>query len=87
MVLQPPQATACLGSQSLEGTSGVARFEAEIARLKEVLRQRQLIGVATGLLARRFAIGPEQAWTLSADDSEDEASVANSKLRIVKDQR
>jgi hypothetical protein len=87
MVLQPPQATVCLGSQSLEGSSGVAWFEAEIARLKEALKQRQLIGVATGLLAQSFAITPEQAWTLTADNADHEASgVANSKLRSVKDQ-
>jgi AmiR/NasT family two-component response regulator len=65
----------------------VAQLEAEIAQLKEALSQRQRIGVATGLLARRFAITPERAWTLVVDDADDKNSgVANSRLRIVKDQ-
>ena len=86
MVLQPPQATVCLGSQSLEPSSGVAHLEAEIAQLKEALRQLKQIGVATSLLARRFAITPEQAWTLAAANADHQASgVAKSKLRIVKD--
>jgi hypothetical protein len=72
MVLQPPQATVCSGPQSLEASSGAALLEAEIAQLNEVLRQPQLIGVATGLLARRFAITPEQAMTLTVGDADDE---------------
>ena len=48
---------------SLE-TSRVAQLEAEIAQLKDALARRQQIGVATGLLAQRFAISPEQAWSL-----------------------
>jgi hypothetical protein len=49
-------------------------------------RQRQQIGVATGLLAQRFAISPERAWTLAADNADDENSgVAGSKLSILKD--
>ncbi|HET9779543.1 MAG TPA: hypothetical protein VFP81_09700 [Propionibacteriaceae bacterium] len=57
-------------------------MEAEIAQLKEAL-----IGVATGLLAQRFTITRERAWTLAADNADDENSgVANSRLRIVKDQ-
>jgi len=49
--------------------------------------QRQQIGVATGLLAQRFAITPQRAWTVAADNVDDEnGGVANSKLRIVKDQ-
>ena len=50
-----------LSSQSLEASSRVAQLEAEIAQLKEALRQRQQIGVATGLLAhasRSFLSGP-----------------------------
>jgi AmiR/NasT family two-component response regulator len=87
MVLQQPQATVCLGSQSLEPSSGVAQLEAEIPQLTEALRQRKQIGVATGLLARRFAITPEQAWTLAAANADHQASgVANLELRIVKDQ-
>jgi hypothetical protein len=48
-----------------------------------VLRQRQQIAVATGLLAKRFTISPERAWTLAFDEN---SGVANSRLRIVKDQ-
>jgi hypothetical protein len=59
MVLQPPQASVRSGSQSLLASSGVAQSEAEIAQPKEAL-----IGVATGPLAPRFAIGPERACTL-----------------------
>jgi hypothetical protein len=51
MVLQPPQACVCSGSQSLETSACVSRLEAEIAQLKEALRQRKQIGVATGLPA------------------------------------
>ena len=82
MVLQPPQARVCSGSQSLLASCGVARLEAEIAQLKEAL-----IGGATGLLAQRFAIGPERVCTLAADNADDEnGAVANSRLRILKDQ-
>jgi ANTAR domain len=42
----------------------VAQLEAEIAQLKDALARRQQIGVATGLLAQRFAVSPEQAWSL-----------------------
>jgi hypothetical protein len=80
MVLQPPQARVCSGSQSLLASSGVARSETEIAQLKA------LIGVATGPLAQRFAIGPERACTHAADNADDEnGGVAYSRLRIVKD--
>ena len=42
----------------------MAELEAEIAQLKDALARRQQIGVATGLLAQRFAISPERAWSL-----------------------
>jgi AmiR/NasT family two-component response regulator len=71
MVLQPAQATVCSGPQSVEASSGVAQLAAEIAQLMESLRQRQQIGVATGLLAQRFAITPKRAMTLT-DDADDE---------------
>jgi hypothetical protein len=48
---------------SLE-TSRVAQLEAEVAQLKDALARRQQIGVAVGLLAQRFAISPERAWSL-----------------------
>ena len=43
--------------------------------------------MTTGLLAQRFAITPQRAWTVAADNVDDEnGGVAYSKLRIVKDQ-
>jgi hypothetical protein len=47
-----------------EASARVAELEAEIAQLKEALARRQLIGVATGLLAQRFSISPDRAWSL-----------------------
>ena len=84
MALQPPRSRVCSGSQSLEASPRVALLVAEIAQLAEAPRQQ--IGVATGLLAQRFAISPERAWTLAADNADDENSgVAASKLSILKD--
>jgi hypothetical protein len=83
MVLQP---TVCSGSRSLAASSHVAQMKAEIAQLNEALRQRQQIGVGTGLLAPRFAITSERASTLTADNADDEnTGVANPRLRVVKD--
>jgi ANTAR domain len=65
MVLQPPHKEA--GSAALRPpdlNSRVAELEAEIAQLRDALTRRQQIGVATGLLAQRFAISPERAWSL-----------------------
>ena len=59
MVLQPPQARVCSGSQSLDASSSVVA--ARTAQLKEALRQRQEIGVADPLLTQRLAITPERA--------------------------
>jgi hypothetical protein len=42
----------------------VAELEAEIAQLKDALARRQQIGVAIGLLAQRFTISPDRAWSL-----------------------
>jgi hypothetical protein len=71
----------------LETSSRVAQLEAEIAEFEEAPMQRQQIGVATGPPAQRFAVTPERATILNVDDSDDEnLGVANSKLRIVKDQ-
>jgi hypothetical protein len=62
-------------------------MEAEIAQLKEALRQRQQMGAGTGLLALRFAITPERALTLAANTAGDEnTGVANPRLRVVKDE-
>ena len=64
MVLSPQHTDA--GSVAGMGglDSRVAQLEAEIAQLKDALARRQQIGVATGLLAQRFAISPERAWSL-----------------------
>ena len=51
-------------AESLHISSRVAELEAEIAQLKDALTRRQQIGVATGLLAQRFLISPERAWSL-----------------------
>jgi AmiR/NasT family two-component response regulator len=86
MVMQPRHARVCSSSQSLEASSRVTGVGADIPQLKEALRQRQQIGVATGLLFQRFAISPERAWTLAADNADDEnTGVAGSKLSILKD--
>ena len=64
MVLSPQHidAGSVAGMQGLD--SRVAQLEAEVAQLKDALVRRQQIGVATGLLAQRFAISPERAWSL-----------------------
>jgi hypothetical protein len=49
---------------SPDTSSRVAELEAEIAQLRDALARRQQIGVATGLLAQRFGISPERAWSL-----------------------
>jgi hypothetical protein len=59
---QPPEAGSVAETVDLD--SRVAQLEAEIAQLKDALARRQQIGVATGLLAARFAISPERAWSL-----------------------
>ena len=64
MVSQPPPTEAGLISGNSNTNSRVAELEAEIAQLKDALARRQQIGVATGLLAQRFAISPERAWSL-----------------------
>jgi hypothetical protein len=67
MVVQPPQARVCLSCQSPEASSRTAQLAVEIARLNAALRQLQQIGLATGLLAHRFAIIPERGWTGAED--------------------
>ena len=63
MVPQRPHTTA--GSVAGSETSyRVTELEAEIAQLRDALARRQQIGVATGLLAQRFGISPERAWSL-----------------------
>ena len=42
----------------------MAELEAGIAQLKDALARRQQVGVATGLLAPRFADHTEWAWSL-----------------------
>jgi hypothetical protein len=67
-------------------SSRTAQFEVEIAQLNEALRQRQQIGLATGLLAHRLAIIPQRGWTVVGDKADENSGAANSKLGIVKDQ-
>src|SRR5688572_17978860 len=64
MVPQPPHAEAGLVARSPDHTSRVSELEAEIAQLRDALARRQQIGVAIGLLAQRFAISPDRAWSL-----------------------
>ena len=64
MISQQPSTEVGLVLDILEGSSRVAQLEAEIAQLKDALARRQQIGVATGLLAERFGVTPERAWSL-----------------------
>jgi ANTAR domain len=64
MVSQPPPTEVGSILESLEAGARVAELEIEVAQLKEALARRQQIGVATGLLAQRFAISPDRAWSL-----------------------
>jgi hypothetical protein len=64
MVSPPPPTHVGLVAESLDVSSRVAALEAEIAQLRDALTRRQQIGVAVGLLAQRFAISPERAWSL-----------------------
>jgi hypothetical protein len=64
MVSPPPFTQVGLVAESLDISSRVAELEAEIAQLRDALTRRQQIGVAVGLLAQRFAISPERAWSL-----------------------
>jgi hypothetical protein len=64
MVSQSPHTEAGLISGNADTNSRVAALESEIAQLKDALARRQQIGVATGLLAQRFAISPDRAWSL-----------------------
>jgi len=64
MVSQSPHTEAGFISGSADTNSRLAALESEIAQLKDALARRQQIGVATGLLAQRFAISPDRAWSL-----------------------
>lgn len=64
MVSQPPHPAAGLVARCPDTSARVAELEAEIAQLRDALARRQQIGVATGLLAQRFAISPDRAWSL-----------------------
>jgi hypothetical protein len=65
MVSQPPPTEEVgLILENLEASDRVAELEAEVAQLKQALARRQQIGVATGLLAQRFGISPDRAWSL-----------------------
>ena len=64
MVSQPPPTEVGFILESLVPSNRVAELEAEVAQLKQALARRQQIGVATGLLAQRFGISPDRAWSL-----------------------
>jgi hypothetical protein len=64
MVSAPQHTEAGSVAETADLVLRVARLEGEIAQLRDALTRRQQIGVATGLLAQRFAIGPERAWSL-----------------------
>ena len=64
MVSQQLHPEAGLVARCPDASSRVAELEAEIAQLRDALARRQQIGVATGLLAQRFAISPDRAWSL-----------------------
>ena len=64
MVSQPPPTEVGPIFESVEISSRLAQLEAQVAQLKEALTRRQQIGVATGLLAQRFNITPERAWSV-----------------------
>jgi hypothetical protein len=64
MVSQQPRTEVEPVIELLEASAQIAQLEAEIAQLKDALAKRQQIGVATGLLAQRFGIPPERAWSL-----------------------
>jgi hypothetical protein len=64
MVSQPSPTEVGLVFESLETSARVAQLEAEIAQLKDACARRQQIGVATGMVAQRFAHHPERAWSL-----------------------
>ena len=58
----------------------------DIAQLKEVLGQRQPIGLTTDLLARGVAMTHERACVLAAHNAHDDnIDVADPELRIVRD--
>jgi hypothetical protein len=64
VVSQAPHTGAGLVAGRPDTSSRVAELEAEVAQLKDALATRQQIGVATGMLAQRFAITPDRAWSL-----------------------
>jgi hypothetical protein len=64
MVPQPPRTEVGLVAACPDSSSRVAELETEIAQLRDALARRQQIGVATGLLAQRFGISPDRAWSL-----------------------
>jgi hypothetical protein len=64
MVSQPPHTGIGLVAESPDTNVRLAELEAEVAQLRDALGRRQQIGVATGLLAQRFGISPDRAWSL-----------------------
>jgi hypothetical protein len=64
MVWTPQHTEAGSVAETADLVSRMVQLEAEVAQLRDALTRRQQIGVATGLLAQRFAISPERAWSL-----------------------
>jgi hypothetical protein len=64
MVAQPPATAVGSILDGPEASARVLELEAEVAQLKEALARRQQIGVATGLIAQRFGMNPDRAWSL-----------------------
>jgi hypothetical protein len=54
-----------LSLREWEASYPAAQLEAEIAQLKDALARREQIGVATGLLAQRFARSPRAGLVTS----------------------
>jgi ANTAR domain len=79
MVLQQPPTEAGSVAERSDLDARVAELEAEIAQLRDALTRRQQIGVATGMLAQRFAIGPERAWSLLVRLSQN----SHMKVRVI----
>jgi hypothetical protein len=42
----------------------IVELEAQVAHLEEAVTSRQMIGVITGVLAERFGLDPDEAWSV-----------------------
>jgi hypothetical protein len=76
MVLQPPQTRICLGSHSWRPAPAWRTERPRSHSSRKRCGNWQQIGVATGVLAQRFAITAERARTLAVNNADDEDTVA-----------